>query len=169
GAFFWMMCCGFFGMTSKFTECTLGVKYRRVNPDGTVLGGPMQYLYLGLKERGLAPLGLVLSLMFTVMCILASFGGGNMFQANQSGQQVLMMVQMSDHEKLLELNHQIREAAAAEDYEELDRLFVARSDLQAKMEKTSARFLPVFGVILAAMVGVVIIGGIKRIGAAASR
>ena len=59
GAFFWMVACGVFGMTSKFVECTLGQKYRTVKPDGTVLGGPMQYLHVGLKELGLGPLGLV--------------------------------------------------------------------------------------------------------------
>ena len=51
GAFFWMVACGVFGMTSKFVECTLGQKYRRVKPDGTVLGGPMQYLKVGLQEN----------------------------------------------------------------------------------------------------------------------
>lgn len=169
GAFFWMMCCGVFGMTSKFTECTLGVKYRRVNPDGTVLGGPMQYLYLGLKERGLGVLGMVLSLAFTVMCILASFGGGNMFQANQAGQQVLTMLQMSDQQRVAQLSQEIRAAAAGDNPQQLADLLAERTQIEQRLKRTETRFLPLFGVLLAVMVGVVIIGGIKRIGAAAAR
>ena len=54
GATFWMILCGLLGMSSKFVECTLGVKYRDVGSDGTVYGGPMYYLSKGLKERGFA-------------------------------------------------------------------------------------------------------------------
>ncbi|MAT45909.1 MAG: alanine glycine permease, partial [Verrucomicrobiaceae bacterium] len=58
GAVFWMIIMGFLGMTSKFTECTLGVKYRKVADDGTVQGGGMFYLRDGLKEKGLGGLGM---------------------------------------------------------------------------------------------------------------
>ncbi|QJP35868.1 alanine:cation symporter family protein [Nonlabens sp. Ci31] len=88
GATFWMIIAGFLGMASKFVECTLGVKYRDVGPDGTIYGGPMYYLTKGLKSMGLAGLGKVLAVVFAIMCIGGSFGGGNMFQANQAAQMV---------------------------------------------------------------------------------
>ncbi len=84
GAVFWMLLAGFFGMTSKFVECTLAQMYRRVDKDGTVTGGPMIYLNDGLKEMRLGPLGKVLGFMFALLCIGGCLGGGNMFQANQS-------------------------------------------------------------------------------------
>ena len=87
GATFWMMVCGLLGMSSKFVECTLGVKYRSILPDGRVFGGPMNYLRYGLEKRNLTGLGKVLAGLFAVLCVGASFGGGNMFQANQSFEQ----------------------------------------------------------------------------------
>ena len=84
GATFWMIVAGFLGMSTKFTECTLGVKYREIDEDGNVSGGPMYYLTKGLEKRNLAKLGKVLAILFAVLAILASFGGGNMFQANQA-------------------------------------------------------------------------------------
>lgn len=86
GATFWMILVGFLGMASKFVECTLGVKYREISADGTVYGGPMYYLKKGLKQKGLEKLGKVLAVLFAVMCIGGSFGGGNMFQVNQAFQ-----------------------------------------------------------------------------------
>ena len=84
GATFWMILCGLLGMASKFCECTLGVKYRTILPSGAVSGGPMYYLRDGMAEIGFAGLGKVLAVGFELMCILGSFGGGNMFQANQA-------------------------------------------------------------------------------------
>ena len=84
GATFWMIICGLLGMASKFCECTLGVKYRTILPSGAVSGGPMYYLSQGLAEKGLGGLGKFLAVGFALMCILGSFGGGNMFQANQA-------------------------------------------------------------------------------------
>ncbi len=86
GATFWMIFVGLLGMASKFVECTLGVAYREIDENGTVYGGPMYYLTKGLKERGLAKLGKVLAVIFAIMCIGGSFGGGNMFQVNQAFQ-----------------------------------------------------------------------------------
>jgi AGCS family alanine or glycine:cation symporter len=83
GATFWMILAGLMGMASKFTECTLGVKYRNEYPDGTVSGGPMYYLSKGLAEKGLGGLGRVMAVFFAICCVLGAFGGGNMFQANQ--------------------------------------------------------------------------------------
>jgi AGCS family alanine or glycine:cation symporter len=126
GAVFWMIVAGFLGMSSKFTECTLGQMYRVVDDKGIVSGGPMRYLNAGLQEKNLGWLGKPLSIVFALMCIGGSFGGGNMFQANQAA------------------------AAMAERF-----TFVAD-------------YKWVFGLIMAILVGAVIIGGIKRIGAAAS-
>ncbi|MGX1023951.1 amino acid carrier protein [Psychroflexus sp. MBR-150] len=84
GATFWMILAGLLGMSSKFVECTLGVKYRFINKEGRIFGGPMNYLRYGLEKRNLKGLGKTLALIFAVLAIGASFGGGNMFQANQS-------------------------------------------------------------------------------------
>lgn len=84
GATFWMILCGLLGMASKFCECTLGVKYRTVLPSGAISGGPMYYLSQGMSELGMAGFGKVLAVGFALMCLLGSFGGGNMFQANQA-------------------------------------------------------------------------------------
>ncbi len=122
GATFWMIICGLLGMSTKFVECTLGVKYRDVGKDGTIYGGPMYYLSKGLKERNMKGLGKILAGTFAVLCVGASFGGGNAFQSNQA------TVQLSS---LLGL------------------------------QGGSTGF--VIGIILAVLVGIVIIGGIKRI------
>jgi AGCS family alanine or glycine:cation symporter len=84
GATFWMILAGLLGMSSKFVECTLGVKYRFISKEGKIFGGPMNYLRYGLEKRKLGKLGKVLAGFFAVLGIGASFGGGNMFQANQS-------------------------------------------------------------------------------------
>ena len=122
GATFWMIVAGLLGMASKFAECTLGVKFRDVGPDGTVYGGPMYYLKKGLGQKGLGGLGKVLAILFAIFVIGGSFGGGNMFQANQAAAQ-----------------------------------FVQLFELQG----TSAAIW--FGIAMAIIVAVVIIGGIKRI------
>ncbi|MCX7560369.1 alanine/glycine:cation symporter family protein [Sulfitobacter sp. F26204] len=87
GATFWMILAGLLGMASKFTECTLGVKYRNEYADGTVSGGPMYYMTKGFKERGL-PGGKVLAVIFAIFTIGGALGGGNMFQANQAHEQI---------------------------------------------------------------------------------
>jgi len=91
GATFWMILAGLLGMASKFTECTLGVKYRNEFADGHVSGGPMYYMTKGFAERGL-PGGKILAVMFSIFCILGALGGGNMFQANQAHAQITNVV-----------------------------------------------------------------------------
>lgn len=91
GATFWMILAGLLGMASKFTECTLGVKYRNEYADGTVSGGPMYYMSKGFAERGL-PGGKIFAVVFSIFCILGAFGGGNMFQANQAHAQIAGIV-----------------------------------------------------------------------------
>ena len=122
GATFWMIICGLIGMSSKFVECTLGVKYRDVGEDGTVYGGPMYYLTKGLKERGFTFLGKVAAVFFAIFCIGGSFGGGNAAQSNQA---TIVLKQLLG------------------------------------LESTSAGAM--IGLVLAILVGIIIIGGIKRI------
>ena len=87
GATFWMIVAGLLGMSSKFAECTLGVKYRKIGVDGKTYGGPMYYLHEGFKKKGYGGLGKFMAMFFAVMCIGGSLGGGNMFQINQAYQQ----------------------------------------------------------------------------------
>lgn len=122
GATFWMIVCGLIGMSTKFVECTLGVKYRDVGSDGTVYGGPMYYLSRGLDQMGLKFLGKALAVVFAILCVGASFGGGNAFQSNQAAVQLTTMFNL--------------EGGATG---------------------------VVIGVVLAILVGIVIIGGIKKI------
>ena len=84
GATLWMILAGFLGMASKFTECSLGQMYRQQRSDGSVMGGAMYYLSIGLKERGMGGLGKFLAVMFAILCVGGSFAGGNSFQVNQS-------------------------------------------------------------------------------------
>jgi len=121
GATFWMIVAGFFGMTAKFTEVTLAQMYREFRPDGRVMGGAMEYLSKGLKEKGMAPLGRYLAILFAVLTIGASLGGGNAFQVSQAMGAV-------------------------------------------QNEISFFRDFPwAFGLIMATAVGIVIIGGIRRI------
>nr|MBC8347211.1 alanine:cation symporter family protein [Verrucomicrobiota bacterium] len=84
GATFWMIIAGLLGMSSKFVECTLGVKYRLFGEDGRTYGGPMYYLRDGLAKRGWRRTGKTFAIFFAVMCVGGSLGGGNMFQINQA-------------------------------------------------------------------------------------
>jgi len=84
GAVFWMWFTAFFGMSMKCSECLLGHMYRRVKPDGRVLGGPMVYLEEGLKQVGLAPIGKVMAIVYALFAIMSAFAAGNMFQVNQT-------------------------------------------------------------------------------------
>ena len=92
GAVIWMIMMGLFSMSSKFAEVTLGVKYRQHNdpshPDA-ISGGPMYYLYEAFAQRGAAPVGKVLGILFAVCCVGGAVGGGNMFQSNQAYSQLM--------------------------------------------------------------------------------
>lgn len=89
GVAFWLFLSGFIGMSTKFAECTLGVKYREFDSAGRVHGGAMYYLRKGFAEKGWAPVGVILAFFFAVMCVFASFGGGNVFQVNQVTAQLI--------------------------------------------------------------------------------
>lgn len=169
GAFFWMMLAAAFGMSSKFVECTLAQKYRKVKADGTVLGGPMRYLRVGLSERGWPIAGSVLGVVFSVMCVLASFGGGNMFQANQSAATFVGVFQAPAQERLSEVE---AEMAVARDngegvvYQDLDD---ERTALVEQIDSLGTIVPFAFGIVMAILVGIVILGGIKRIGKTAEK
>ena len=84
GATFWMIMAGFLGMTLKFTEVTLSQQYRTWRPDGTIMGGAMEYLSRGLEEKGMATFGKFLAVIFAIFTIGGSLGAGNAFQVGQS-------------------------------------------------------------------------------------
>lgn len=127
GAAFWILVVGLLGMTSKFAECALAQIYRTKDDSGKVLGGPMRYLRVGLAERGFPTLGRVLAVVFMLLCIGASFGGGNAFQIGQSLDTIRGQFEVLD-----------------------DRPWI-------------------YGMAMAFTVGLVIIGGIRSIGAVASK
>ena len=89
GAIFWVIVAGLVGMTTKFVECTLGVKYRQINADGTTSGGPMYYLRDGLAKRGMTGFGKFLGLFYAISIVIGCLGIGNMFQSNQAYMQLL--------------------------------------------------------------------------------
>ena len=88
GATFWMIVAGLLGMSSKFVECTLGVKYRHINENGEVSGGPMYYLNTAFQQKNMPFVGKIFAGLFAILCVGGSFGGGNMFQANQAFSQL---------------------------------------------------------------------------------
>ncbi|MCW4466277.1 alanine:cation symporter family protein [Glutamicibacter sp. MNS18] len=91
GASLWIIIAGLLGMSLKMAEATLGQKYRRVNKDGSISGGPMYYLQTGLKLQGKAKLGKVLAYMFAVFMMIGALGGGNLFQSNQVAAQIVLI------------------------------------------------------------------------------
>jgi alanine or glycine:cation symporter, AGCS family len=92
GATFWMILAGILGMSLKFTECTLGLKYRKINDEGIVSGGPMYYLEKGFADRNMKYIGKALAVIYAIIVFMASFGGGNMFQSNQAFSQLAEVV-----------------------------------------------------------------------------
>ena len=84
GATFWLIVAGFLGMSTKFVECTLGVKYRQENPDGSVSGGPMYYMRKGFEARGMGGFGKFMGTFYAIGIFIGALGIGNMFQSNQA-------------------------------------------------------------------------------------
>lgn len=82
GVIFWMIIAGFFSMALKFSEVLLGVKFRNTNPDGSVSGGPMYYILVGLRGKYSQKFAPVLAKIYAVCCIFAMIGGWNLFQIN---------------------------------------------------------------------------------------
>ncbi len=83
GAVFWMWVSAFFGMMTNFSEKVLGIYFRKKNADGEWAGGPMYYIEEGLKDKkGIKHIAKPLAVLFSIFCVLASFGIGNMTQVN---------------------------------------------------------------------------------------
>lgn len=93
GAIFWMWVTGFLGMILKFVECTLSLKFRIINEDGSVSGGPMYYMQHGLKKK-FGSLSKVLAIVFASAAILCSLGTGNMAQSNSMADALLKNYQI---------------------------------------------------------------------------
>ncbi|MBQ8847634.1 MAG: alanine:cation symporter family protein [Candidatus Gastranaerophilales bacterium] len=91
GAAFWIFVGALLGMSIKFVEATLAVKYRRFNEDGSVSGGPMHYIAHGLTRRKMRWLGQPLSVIFAILCIGGGITGGNMIQINQTAHQIIFI------------------------------------------------------------------------------
>ena len=91
GAAFWIFFGAILGMSIKFIEAALAVKYRRFNLDGTVSGGPMHYIAHGLTRRKMRWLGQPLSVLFAILCIGGGITGGNMIQINQTAHQIIFI------------------------------------------------------------------------------
>jgi alanine or glycine:cation symporter, AGCS family len=127
GAVFWMICMAVFGMTAKFSSCTLSQLYRKTNPNGTISGGPMYYLDLGLRDLNLGGMGKFLGILYAIMLMGGAFGGGNMFQVNQTAEAFRVTFDLP-----------------------------ARADLAV-------------GIMMLVVVGMVIVGGVRRIGSATSK
>ena len=91
GAAFWIFFGAILGMSIKFIEAALAVKYRRFNLDGSVSGGPMHYIAHGLTRKKMRWLGQPLSVLFAVLCIGGGITGGNMIQINQTAHQIIFI------------------------------------------------------------------------------
>ena len=91
GAAFWIFFGALLGMSIKFVEASLAVKYRRFNLDGTVSGGPMHYIAHGLTRKKMRWLGQPLSVLFAILCIGGGITGGNMIQINQTAHQIIFI------------------------------------------------------------------------------
>ena len=213
GAIIWMIIAGVLGMSSKFVECTLGQMYRVVRADGSVSGGPMHYLDEGLAEMGMRPIGKLAAVLFALMCIGGSLGGGNMFQSNQSYAQLAEVIDWFKPAAEGEVVFTATDNMVIETGTEISVpegptfLVQSETDISLAAGKASAPIAViakiagvegnvkagsisitnvdglsvsnatataggahrgiVYGFILAAMVALVIIGGIRRIGAAA--
>ncbi|MDX1563815.1 MAG: alanine/glycine:cation symporter family protein, partial [Phycisphaeraceae bacterium] len=163
GALMWMWLIAFFGMSTKFASCSLAQVYRRVDENGHVLGGPMVYLSDGFKDLypSMAGLGKVFAVVFAVFTVFAAFGGGNMFQANQT---------------YAIINSQFMEPPKKAAAEKIDQK-VAAGELDKKKaeslkEEVLAESVPLqlgIGIVMAFLVGLVLIGGIRRIGQVTSK
>lgn len=144
GAVFWMWIAGFLGMATKFTSISLALLNRDVNEDGTVNGGPMYTIKKGLQEKnvmGLAPVWMIFAGMYALFIILSSFGAGNMFQSNQMASVI----------------------------------FKTFSEIEALSGLTTSKLFGfttsnvLSGLVFVFFAGLVLIGGIKRIGNVAGK
>lgn len=89
GAALWIMFGAVLGMTLKFAEVALSLKYRKFLPDGSVAGGPMHFIAHGLTRRKMRWLAQPLAVIFAWLCIGGALTGGNMIQINQTTRQII--------------------------------------------------------------------------------
>lgn len=136
GATFWMILAGLFGMCTKFVECTLGVRYRTIDADGTVHGGPFKYLPVAFQRLGRMPVAIITG-VFAISIMLFGVIGGGMFQANQT------------YGAITSAGATIDEQTGGTAFGFLD----------------TVGFSFIFGIVFAGLVALVIIGGIRSIGA----
>ena len=197
GAVLWMTIAAIFGMTLKFSSCTLGQLYRKENVDGSISGGPMYYLDKGLGEKGAGwgLIGKVLAVMFAVFLMGGALGGGNMFQANQSYAAFYdtFLKDSANYVEKVEEPKKTEEKKNPTLLQKINGTFfnvllgdvafgnvkvedVPRKKASVKPkvpneeeEKRKKTFSFVFGSILAILVGLVILGGVKRIGSATAK
>ncbi|MBQ2451366.1 MAG: alanine:cation symporter family protein [Lachnospiraceae bacterium] len=135
GAVFWMWVSAFFGMMTHYCEIVLGIHYRCKNADGEWCGGAMYYLRDGLgSKKGFQTLGKALAYLFSIFCVLASFGMGNMSQANTIAHNIISVFRFPALDKTISFGS----------------LYVNLYALT-------------IGFILMLLIGLVILGGIQRI------
>ena len=142
GAIFWMWVTALVGMATKFASCSLAVRFRQIHEDGSVSGGPMYYLKNGLG----GPIGAVLAAMFAFFAIVASFGIGNMVQANSVVDGLKYICPEKWHNAGFDLN-------------------IAALNWSFNINYFSLTV----GIIRLFFAGLVILGGIKRIGSVTSK
>ena len=185
GAVFWMWVVAFFGMSSKFSSCTLAQMYRRITPEAKdhgsadakhaskpgkqhVLGGPMVYLAEGMKDmfgsKG-KPLGAILAGLFAFFAIMGSLGGGNMFQGNQT----FAIFGDVIFEQKIEHRDELVTRIEAGDDSAVDELALAEAQALNKKSELKQKYAWVGGLVMMVLVGLVIVGGIKRIGTVTSK
>lgn len=143
GAVFWMWIAAFFGMMTNFSENVLGIYYRRKNPQGEWSGGAMYYLRDGLgAKKGFKTIGKVLAVLFAIFALLASFGIGNMGQVNK----IVANVQ------------------SAFDIEAL-----SSQVLFGEGDSAVTLYSVIIGAVIMVLVALIVLGGVKRIGAVAEK
>lgn len=143
GAVFWMWVAAFFGMMTNYSENVLGIYYRRKNKDGEWSGGAMYYLRDGLgAKKGCKGLGNVLAVLFSVFCLLASLGIGNMGQINK----------------------------IVANFESAFRISALSDKILYSTESGSVSlYALIIGIVIMIFGGLIIIGGLKRIAAFAEK
>ena len=185
GAVFWMWVVAFFGMSSKFSSCTLAQMYRRISPEAKdhgiadakhasrpgkqhVLGGPMIYLSEGMKDvfgRKGKPLGVILAVLFAFFAIMGSLGGGNLFQGNQT----FALFGDVIFEQKIEHKSELIARIEAGDPSATTELAQAETQAMETKNELKRKYAWVGGLIMTVLVGLVIMGGIKRIGTVTSK
>ncbi|MFQ5654154.1 MAG: alanine/glycine:cation symporter family protein, partial [Planctomycetota bacterium] len=169
GAIFWMWVAGFFGMATKFATCTLSQKFRKVNPDGSISGGPMYYIQIGLGPRFKW-----LALLFALTTVVASFGGGNMVQSSEMTRAATEQVAtwMGDGYQESFLFRVLYVPPGGEESEEPAAPGAGEEQVGAADGLPDGAITPLricLGLLVSTLVGLVIIGGIRRIGRVAAK